>query len=231
MTDQSRANIWVIIPAYNEATVIADVVRSVCALGYSVVVVDDCSNDGTGDAAAEAGAVVLRHIVNLGQGAALQTGFAYALERAPRCVVTFDADGQHRADEIERLVQPLLEGRVDVVLGTRFSAGGSAIAIPPFRRFLLESAVRYVRIVSRLNVTDVHNGFRAFSAEAARQLRLEHNRMAHASEVLSKIARYRWRYTEVPVTITYTGYALKKGQRVSNIFNIVWESLIGRLLR
>lgn len=145
--------------------------------------------------------------------------------------MTFDADGQHRADEIDRLVQPIVRGEYDVVLGTRFARGGSAIAIPPFRRFLLGVAVRYVRIVSRLDVTDVHNGFRAFSAAIARQLRLEHNRMAHASEIMSKIARYRWRYVEVPVTITYTGYALEKGQRVSNIFNIIWESLIGRLLR
>lgn len=226
MKQPEQKNIWVVIPAFNEESAIAKTAASVRALGYQAVVVNDCSTDNTQQAAVEAGITTLSHIINLGQGAALQTGINFALTQNAEYIVTFDADGQHLADEIERLLSALRTGQFDAALGSRFLTGGRAISIPPVRRLLLRFATVYTRISTGLKVTDTHNGFRAFTANAARRLYITQNRMSHASQILSQIKRLSLRYTEVPVTIVYTEYSMKKGQRISNAFNIIWESLM-----
>jgi glycosyltransferase involved in cell wall biosynthesis len=167
--------------------------------------------------------------VNLGQGAALQTGIDFALLHGARFVVTFDSDGQHRAEEIGLLVDALLDRGCDVALGTRFSAGGRAVNISRMRKLVLRLAVRVSRYSTGLEITDTHNGFRAMTRAAATRIRITQNRMAHASQILDEIARLSMSYVEVPVTVQYTDYSLKKGQRMSNAFNIIWESLTGRI--
>ncbi len=220
------AGVWVVVPAYNESRVIAEVVRPLVDDGCTVVVVDDGSRDDTAARARAAGAATLRHAINRGQGAALQSGLRYALEHGARILVTFDADGQHSVDDLPRLIAPIVDGRADVVLGSRFL--GNAGGVPAARRLLLRTAVAFSGIVSGVKLTDAHNGLRALSRRAAAQLDLRLDRMAHASEIVDQIARTGLPVVEVPVDIRYTPYSLDKGQSAGNAARIVWEYLFSK---
>ena len=217
----------VVIPAYNEGKVVGAVVASVRAAYPLVIVVDDCSNDDTGRCAAAAGAVVLRHIVNLGQGAALQTGISYALAQGADLIVTFDADGQHRVEDIAVLMETQARTGADVVAGSRFL--GTALDMPAAKRVMLKAAVQFTRLTSGLDLTDAHNGLRLFTRAAASRIRITQNRMAHASEIVDQIGALGLRMVEAPVTVIYTSYSIAKGQRLSNSISILVELLIGRL--
>ena len=221
------AGVWVVVAAYNEAGVIADVVRPLVGAGYAVVVVDDGSADDTAAIARAAGAATLRHAINRGQGAALQSGLRYALDRGARILITFDADGQHAVDDLPRLLQPILAGEADVVLGSRFLE--HTAAVPPLRRLLLRAAVVFTGVASGVRLTDAHNGMRALTRGAAEQLDLRLDRMAHASEIIDQIARARLRVVEVPVAVRYTPYSLGKGQRAGNAVRIAWEYLFSKM--
>ncbi|MDF1599738.1 glycosyltransferase family 2 protein [Mesorhizobium sp. YIM 152430] len=222
-------NVWIVIPAFNEGEVLGDVVRSAVARGFSVVVVDDGSKDLSGEIAYRAGAHVCRHPINLGQGAALQTGIDFALGHDADAVVTFDADGQHSLDDASAMVSRLARGDVDVVLGSRFR--GEVVGMASSRRWLLRAATIYTRMTSGLRVTDTHNGLRCLSQRAALQIRIRQNRMAHASEILNKIGSLGLRYVEVPCTIAYTDYSRAKGQRMSGALTILVDLAMGRLYR
>src|SRR5207302_8419601 len=200
----ANMSIWVVIAAYDEAKVIARVVGDVARRGYHVVVVDDGSSDDTAGRAFAA-SVVVRHPVNLGQGAALQTGIDCALQNGADIVVTFDADGQHRAADIERLATALRAARADFALGSRFL--GHTIALPHARRLLLRAATVFTQLTTGLRLTDTHNGLRAMTRRGAGMIRLRQNRMAHASEILAQIAASGLPYVEVPVRIEYTAYS------------------------
>jgi glycosyltransferase involved in cell wall biosynthesis len=227
---RARAEVWVVVPAYNEGTVISETLATLAALPYRVVVVDDGSADDTWERARDAGVTVLRHACNLGQGAALQTGMTYALrQRDTGYVVSFDADGQHNAADIPRMLAPLLQGDCDVTLASRFAPGGIANDIPGRRKLVLRLAVLLARAMNGLPLTDTHNGLRAFTAAAARRISLSQNGMAHASEILSQIASRKLRFREVPATVRYTAYSLSKGQSLSNGLNIIWDILMARI--
>ncbi|MGI5836826.1 MAG: glycosyltransferase family 2 protein [Chloroflexota bacterium] len=221
---------WVVVPAYNEGKAIGTVLEKLVRYPYSIVVVDDGSADNTAKVAESFPVAVLRHVFNLGQGAALQTGISYVL-RFPetRYVVTFDSDGQHNPDNIERLLEPLKAGTHDVALGSRFLKEGDAQNIRLTKQLFLKLAVAFTRMSTGLNLTDTHNGLRAFTAEAAAKLRIVQNRMAHASEILSQIAALGLRVCEIPVTISYTEYSLSKGQSILNSVNILWDMARGRM--
>lgn len=217
----------VVIAAYNEARMIGDVVRDARRLFTHVVVVDDGSRDATAELARAAGATVLVHPVNLGQGAALQTGIAYAAVSDFGFVVTFDADGQHRPEDAWEMLSLLESSGADVALGSRFLGGTESM--PTSRRILLRAATIFTRLTTGLQVTDAHNGLRAMRIEAARRIRIRQNRMAHASEILEEIARQNLRYVESPVTIRYTEYSMAKGQSGFGAFNILLDLLLARL--
>jgi glycosyltransferase involved in cell wall biosynthesis len=230
MTSSStNASVWIVIPAYNEAEVIGKVIRDLLAKQYNVVVIDDFSKDETSRIALQNGAHVLRHIVNLGQGAALQTGISFALNKGAEFIVTFDGDGQHSTEEISRLLAPLRNDDFEVTLGSRFLPGAVADGIPSLRRLMLSAATTMSRATTGLALTDTHNGLRGMCRSAASRIRLTQNRMAHASEFLSQVATHKLRYCEVPVTISYNEYTLAKGQRLSNSFNVMWELMLGFL--
>lgn len=160
----ARDTPFIVLAAYNESATIHHVVLELTARYRNVVVVDDGSTDGTFALARAAGAAVLRHVVNRGQGAALQTGIEYSLARGAACIVTFDSDGQHRADDIPVLIEPIERGECDIVLGSRFL--GSTENMPRSRRWVLKAGVWFTRFTSGLAVTDAHNGLRAFSRRA-----------------------------------------------------------------
>ncbi len=220
MPSQSDGRVWVVVPAYNEARVIAGIIAELKWDAHRIVVVDDGSSDSTAEVAAECDAVVLRHPINLGQGAALQTGIEFALARGAEFIVTFDADGQHRTAEIGRLIDALETHRADFALGSRFL--GSAVNVPPLRRMLLRAATLFTRLTTGLALTDAHNGLRAMTRQGALRIRLRQNRMAHASEILGQIAASGLKFVEVPVTIDYSSYSLAKGQRSGDLSTSGW---------
>jgi glycosyltransferase involved in cell wall biosynthesis len=225
----SRAQVFVVIPAYNEGATISRVVADVKRAGYKVVVVDDGSSDATADHAGEAGAAVIAHPFNLGQGAALQTGIDYALAQSAEYVATFDADGQHRVSDIEHLVDALIRERADFALGSRFL--GQAPNLPPLRRLMLQAATAFTRLTTGLQVTDTHNGLRAMTRRGAAAIKLQQNRMAHASEYLDQVARSGLRYVEQPVTIEYTAYSMAKGQNAGDAVFILFDLFARKLYR
>lgn len=229
MSAYSKKSMWVVIAAYNEAPVIGRVVADLIRHRYAVAVVDDGSSDGTGRKARAAGATVITHPVNLGQGAALQTGIEFAVSSGADYVVTFDADGQHRASDVGALLDSLKKQPADFALGSRFL--GHAPAMPLARRTLLKVATWFTRLTTGLHVTDTHNGLRAMTRRGASRIDLRQNRMAHASELLDQIARSGLGYVEVPVTIEYSAYSLGKGQKLSDSLRILVDLSAQRLHR
>lgn len=230
-SDPDLAKVWVIIPAYNESEAINEVLAPLENSGYNIVLVDDGSLLPLHLVVRSARLHICRHLTNLGQGAALQTGIDYALSCGGKYFITFDADGQHNPGEISKLLQPLLLNEADVVLGSRFLEGGGVWNIPFSKRIVLKLAVLFSRATTGLALTDTHNGFRALNLTAAKQIRISQNRMAHASQILQEIAANKLRYREAPVTIRYTDYSMRKGQKISNAFNILWDSLMEVLTR
>jgi glycosyltransferase involved in cell wall biosynthesis len=221
-------DVWVVVAAYNEGARIGATLEGLCRRGYPVVVVDDGSHDDTAAVAARHPVWILRHALNRGQGAALQTGIDFALRQGAAVVVTFDADGQHDAADVEAVVRPVREGAADVALGSRFLGG--AVGLPPARRLVLRLGVLFTWAFSGVRVSDTHNGFRALSAGAARRIRITHDRMAHASEILDQVRSLGLRYVEVPVTITYSRETLDKGQSSWNALRIAGQLLLRRFL-
>lgn len=229
MSADCSKSVWVVVAAYNEGPAIGRVVADLIRRRYAVVVVDDGSMDDTGRRARAAGAEVIMHRVNLGQGAALQTGVQFAVGKGADYIVTFDADGQHRASDIEPLLESLTKQSADFALGSRFL--GRAPAMPMARRMLLKVATWFTRLATGLELTDTHNGLRAMTRRGAGHIALRQNRMAHASELLHQIARSSLGYVEVPVTIEYSAYSLAKGQKLSDSLRILVDLSAQRLHR
>lgn len=225
----ANANVWIVVPAYNEQPRLEKSLSTLVGGPWNVVVVDDGSTDRTHEIARRYPVWVLKHPVNCGQGAALKTGFDFALENGAEVIVTYDADGQHDAREIEALVTPIVNGEVDVVLGSRFL--GETYDMPWSRWAILKAGIVFTKYFSGISLTDTHNGFRAFSRSAIEQIQITHPRMAYASEILEEIVRHGISYKEVPVTITYSRETLTKGQSSWEAFRITGHLLTGRYLR
>lgn len=211
---------WLIVPIYNEAPVVGEVVRAALRTFPNIVCVDDGSSDDSARITLEAGASVVRHPINLGQGAALRTGLDFALEfPSADYFVTFDADGQHRVEDALAMVTRLDTEPLDVVIGTRFLDQRTRIGKP--KRVVLRLAVLFERLRSGLKLSDAHNGLRAFNRAAATAIEIDQNRMAHASEITMQIGRHKLRYAEQPVHVLYTDYSRSKGQSLWNSVNIL----------
>jgi len=221
-------DVTVIVPAFNEATSIGAVVAELRTVFPHVVVVDDGSTDATADLARTAGASVVQHPINLGAGAAVQTGFDYVRHQtSSRICVTFDADGQHLTSDAVHLVDALRSSNADVALGTRFVAATSQI--PTVRRLVLRAGGVFTRITTQARVSDPHNGLRAFRTDALSAISLRQSGMAHASELHNQIAAARLRFVEVPTTVLYTDYSRSKGQPSMNAVNIVFDLALAKL--
>lgn len=220
---------FVIIPAFNEQRMIAATVRLLLAEGYTIVVVDDGSAEPINAVLSEFPVVVIRHSFNLGQGAALQTGMEYAIENGAQIVVHFDADGQHDANQIPAMLAPIRDGTADVVLGSRFLRTSDLKQVPPARRWMLRAGRIISGLMTGVWLSDTHNGFRALSVNAARQINLRENGFSHATEILSQLRRAKLRYVEVPTTIRYSEYSRAKGQRMANSFRVFFDLVLRKL--
>jgi len=218
---ESLDDVWIVIPVYNEGSVIGDVVEQTRKTFPNIVCVDDGSRDESADRSLAAGAHLVRHPVNLGQGAALQTGIKYALGQGAQYLVTFDADGQHRVEDALEMVRVAKSGQADVVLGSRFLTGSEQV--PWIKRVVLRTVVTLSRTSRKLKLTDAHNGLRVLNRKAASQLRITMNGMAHASEIVAFLASSGLRVKEVPVIVVYTDYSKSKGQSLINGVNILFD--------
>lgn len=225
MTGADHRDVWLVVPLYNEATVISAVIADAIAVFPNIICVDDGSTDDSAALAEAAGAVVVRHPINLGQGAALQTGFDYVrLDPGMRFAVTLDSDGQHQVSDALAIVERLRVGDVDVVLGSRFLDSRTKPGL--LKRIVLRLAVSFTSATTGVKLTDAHNGLRAFTRDALGQIRITQNRMAHASEIVSLIGRNRLRVEEYPVHILYTDYSRAKGQSLWNSINILIDLIL-----
>jgi glycosyltransferase involved in cell wall biosynthesis len=211
--------ILIIMPAFNEAAVIGGAIGNLRKNGYNhILIIDDGSQDATATIAKSRGALVIRHETNQGQGAALKTGLGYARKKIdPDIIVTFDADGQHVAEDIGDMLQPLLEDSADIVLGSRFLKKSS---VPLMRKLILKTGVFFTNWLSGTSLTDTHNGLRAFNRKAAGMIDIRYPGMEHASGIINEIVQKKLRYVEVPVNIIYSNYSLKKGQQNSDFMKM-----------
>lgn len=222
----ARANtdVWVVIPLYNEAQVIGGVIEGLLPAFPNIVTIDDGSSDGSGPIAQSTGARLVTHPINLGQGAALQTGFEYALERGAQYVVTFDADGQHKVEDAAAMVDRARAEDLAIVFGSRFLDDRTKPGV--LKRIVLKTAVWVTNLTTRTKLTDAHNGLRVIRADALSQVKLRQDRMAHATEIVVQLGRTKLPFAEHPVEVLYTDYSKAKGQSLLNSVNILVDLII-----
>ncbi|WP_201337286.1 MULTISPECIES: glycosyltransferase family 2 protein [unclassified Nitratiruptor] len=226
-----KREVAIVIPLYNEEKVIRKTLQNLKNKrpNDTIIVVDDGSKDRSYYEACVPGVYLLRHIINLGQGAALQTGIDFAKKLGCKYVVTFDSDGQHCAEDIEKFIEVLRKDEADIVLCSRFL--GKAENIPPLRKNFLRIAALVERVLTGIKLTDVHNGFRAINIAKFPDFVITQNRMSHASEIIDLIKKLKMRYKEIPCTIRYSEYSLSKGQSILNSVNIIIEFILGKAIK
>lgn len=222
---EPRDDVWIVIPLYNEATVISGVVRALSPDFAQIVCIDDGSTDGSAEVAEGAGARVIRHPVNLGQGAALQTGLEFALSRPEmRYIITFDADGQHRPEDALAMLGLARAEEKAVVFGSRFLDNRTKPGA--LKRIVLKTAVWVTNKTTGLTLTDAHNGLRVIRRDAASHVSLAQDRMAHATEIVMQLGDSGLPWAEYPVELLYTDYSKAKGQSILNSVNILVDLVV-----
>ncbi len=222
----------IIIAAFNEEKVIKNVLENLKKIrpNDAIIVVDDSSTDNTYNVASEVkGIYLLKHIINLGQGAALQTGIEMAKKIGAHYVVTFDADGQHDPNDIERFIKVIKDENLDIVLGSRFLDIKNDI--PLIKKLFLKFTTIFTRIVNGISLTDTHNGFRVINIKKFPNFKITQNRMEHASEIYDIIKQNNLQYKELPCHIYYTDYSKNKGQSLVNSINILIEYFLQRIIK
>ena len=216
---------WIVMPLYNEGSVVHDVLVELRKTFPNVVCVDDGSRDNSAEEAYRAGAWVVTHPINLGQGAALQTGIDFVLQRTDaRYLITFDADGQHRIEDALRMLEVAAEEDLGFVFGSRFLEGTPETGL--FKKIVLKTAAQVTRWRTGARLTDAHNGLRLLRRDAAEAVHIQQNRMAHASEIVSQLLATGLKWREMPVHIVYTDYSRSKGQSLLNSINILVELIM-----
>lgn len=223
-------SIFVIIPSYNEAEVIRQTVEEVLSEGFKVVVVDDCSTDNTKEILKNLPLFYIRHKINLGQGAALQTGIEFALRKGAEYFFTYDADGQHDCRDLAGMLDLMYQKKADIIFGSRFLSG-SKTNISGSRSFVLNIA-RYINyLVSGILLSDAYNGLRLFNKKAGASIRISENKMAHATEIQMLVAKNKYIYAEFPNSVQYNEYSRRKGLRNRDGIKIFFEIILHKIFR
>jgi glycosyltransferase involved in cell wall biosynthesis len=225
MKNVSGLSFWIIIPAHNEEKRIPQVIRSVKNITKNIIIVDDGSKDKTSKIAKNENVIVLRHMVNLGKGAALKTGCDYAVRNGAKILVVMDADGQHKAEDVPRLVNTLKENNLDIVFGGRKWNQNMPVVFKIGNLFLSTMADG----LFRMRVKDTQSGFRAFTSEAYKKIRWESSDYSMESEMISKVGKNHLKYREIPIQTIYLDKY--KGTTIFNGVKIAFESLLWKLRR
>ncbi len=228
-----NTKIFCIIPSYNEQDRIKKTISDVKKIIKNIVVIDDGSSDKTYEKAKETGVTVLKHVINRGQGAALQTGNKFAYDNGAEIAVHFDADGQFLANEIPRLLKPLLRNKCDISLGSRFIGG--APKMPWTKKYILFPIARLVNyVLLGVKLTDPQSGFRAFNRKAMENIAIEQDGSAHCSEILYKAKLNGLKIKEAPMTVIYNEYgqSLFKGKgRKKGGIQIIKDLLLAKIMQ
>lgn len=223
-------DVCVIVPAYNEANMIGRVLADLLKNFSNIVVIDDGSSDDTAKVVKKHKVMLISHAINLGQGAALQTGLSFVSSISGiKYFLTFDADGQHNVSDALKLVKVIKKGKADIVFGSRFYT--KQPNMPKSKFILLKTATKFTNLISGVKMSDAHNGLRIFNLEVASNLNITLPGMAHASEIIDQVSRHNWRYQEVPITVNYNDYSKAKGQSPMNSVNIAVDLLVNRFNR
>ncbi len=218
--------VWVIIPAYNESKNISGVISQLKEVTPNIAVVDDCSTDDTFEIVKGLNVKLLKHFINRGQGAALQTGTEFALSRGAEIIVHFDADGQMQVKDIAKVIEPIISGEAEIVFGSRNIS--KANHTPWTKKYFIHyPAIIFNWLFTGVKLTDAHCGFRALSAKAAGKIEITQDGMAHATEILDLVRRHDLKYQEVPVEILYPDY----GQRFGSGLKIILDLMMARIVR
>lgn len=215
----------VIIPAYNEEKRIVSVLQELLQADFEVIVVDDASTDDTASIVKRFPVKLARHAVNLGQGAALKTGTELAARLGYEIIAHFDADGQMRVEDVQRLITELNDDNVDIAFGSRFLE--IKTDMPLKKKIILNLAKLFSRKLLKLHFTDPQIGLRAFKTRILDKLDWQKNDFQHATEILGLIMKNNLRYKEVPVKINYDNYSANK--KVKPRMSMGWRMLITKL--
>jgi glycosyltransferase involved in cell wall biosynthesis len=222
--------IFVVVPCYNESAVVAETVSALLDHGYNVVVVDDGSINDCRNYLVHMPVYYLRHALNLGQGAAIQTGIDFALRKGADFLVTFDADGQHDVKDIRLMLDYLQQNELDFVFGSRFLEG-AATNVSPLRRILLHVSRFTNFFISGVLLSDSNNGLRVFTAAAAKKIRIRENRRTHSSDIIYQVKKSGTRFGEFPVNVGYSEYSRKKGIQNTEGITIFMKMLLYKFLK
>lgn len=220
------------IPAFNEETTLKDVISKIPkkltqVKRRDILVVDDGSVDKTGKIAVSSGAIVVKHVINCGLGAAIGSAFSFAKNNNYDLLVTLDADGQHDPQNISDLLRPIISGKADVVIGSRLKNSRN---MPVDRLIINVLANFFTYLISGVITSDSQSGFRAFSKKAIGKINVITQRMEVSSEIFREIHQNKLRYKEVSIKPVYTDYSLNKGQSSFNAPFVIYKLLI-RLAR
>ncbi|TAF74889.1 MAG: glycosyltransferase family 2 protein [Bacteroidetes bacterium] len=226
----TNLKVFIIIPSYNEGVVLKNTILSL-PKEYNIVVVDDCSKVSSAEMLEGTSVYYLRHEINLGQGAALQTGMDFAIKNKADIIIHFDADGQHDKNDIPKFIDKLIEGNYDIVLGSRFLDKMHIKSVPKIKIIILKIAIFVNGLLTGMWLSDAHNGFRAMTSKAASLIYFKENRMAHASEILLQIKKHKFRFTEISTHIVYTDHSMEKGQPWHNSLNILIDLIVNKILK
>lgn len=222
-------DLYIVIPAYNEESVIATVLESLQKNGWNqIIVVDDGSKDDTFGVAKKHGAITLRHKINRGAGAATQTGFDAAKLLGAQWAITIDADAQHSADDVQRVVDALATEEMDVVIGSRFLRKNK---IPILRRFFNKLGNFFTFLICGLWVSDSQTGFKGFNRKALDTLHIQADGYEFCTELIRLIAVRELRLSEVPIHVKYTKYSLTKGQNFASGMKTALKLIVRTLMR
>ena len=189
------------LPAYNEEKNIASVITKLKKITDSIIVCDDGSSDMTSEISKNLGAVVISHKKNMGYGAALRTIFQKSVELDSDILVTFDADGQHRIEDINKILQPLENNEADVVIGSRFLDNESKI--PNYRKIGIKVITKVTNASLKKKLTDSQSGFRAYNKQALTQISPSEMGMGISTEILIKASSKGLRIAEIPIIVLY----------------------------
>lgn len=223
-----KDSVIAIIPAYNEHTRVGNVVRAALPYVQQVIVVDDGSTDGTGEAARQAGATVIRHVENSGAGAATMTGIEAARRLGAQVIVTLDADEQHDPADIPRLLEPIERDTADIVFANRF---GQRNKIPAIRRVFNAIGNLVTLFAAGMWVQDSQSGYKALGPKALREIELKMRGFEFCTEIVREAGVHRWRIAEIPAKVIYSEYTLKKGQSFSSGVRTAMKILLRSFLR
>lgn len=216
--------VFIIIPTLNEEKNICDVLSKLLLEYKNIIVVDDGSSDKTIEIVSKFPVILLKHFINRGQGAALQTGNEYAIKNGADIIIHFDGDGQFQIEDIDSFIKTLQSEKYDIVFGSRFM--GKKSNLPKIKKYIILPIGKIVnKIFFNINTTDPQSGFRAMTKDTAIKINIEQDKMAHCSEILHKAFKYKLRIKEIPITVKYSRF----GQSFGGGLEIVKDLIINKI--